>query len=331
MRFRKVVVGVGFVFFWSFVTYYFLQRKVYQLSEASNRVQKLQFDALKEHQKNVKLMHKLHHILKVQYPYLKAGEEENRIEGEVVEASNKGFIQSLPSLFSPILNEKSNTILSLQKPPSELEKSASTLQNQEEEADIKLISGEVRMPNDEPIIPILVLACNRISIADCLNNLLKYRPNRKQFPIIVSQDCGDEETRNVILSYRKQVVLIEQPDQSEIKVKPLEKKFKGYYKIARHYGWALNYTFHLGYEYVVIVEDDLTVAPDFFEYFLGTYKLLELDPTLWCVSAWNDNGKANLIDSTQHQLLYRTDFFPGLGWMLSKNLWNELSVKWPKS
>lgn len=38
-----------------------------------------------------------------------------------------------------------------------------------------------------PIIPILVFACNRISVSKCLDNLVEYRPNRYQFPIIVSQ------------------------------------------------------------------------------------------------------------------------------------------------
>lgn len=45
-----------------------------------------------------------------------------------------------------------------------------------------------------------------------------------------------------------------QPDQSDIFVLPKDKKFKGYYKIARHYGWALNTTFKAGFEYVIIVE-----------------------------------------------------------------------------
>lgn len=45
-----------------------------------------------------------------------------------------------------------------------------------------------------------------------------------------------------------------QPDQSDIFVLPKEKKFKGYYKIARHYGWALNTTFRAGFDYVIIVE-----------------------------------------------------------------------------
>ncbi|XP_055379737.1 alpha-1,3-mannosyl-glycoprotein 2-beta-N-acetylglucosaminyltransferase [Condylostylus longicornis] len=190
---------------------------------------------------------------------------------------------------------------------------------------------ETHLPNGEPIIPVLVLACNRVSVSQCLDNLIQYRPSAKQFPIIVSQDCGDPPTKEVILSYKDQVNLIEQPDQSDIYVPPREKKFKGYYKISRHYGWALNTTFGKGFDYVIIVEDDLNVAPDFFEYFLGTYNLLKKDPSLWCVSAWNDNGKLGNIDSSAAELLYRTDFFPGLGWMLTKELWRELSVKWPKS
>ena len=30
-------------------------------------------------------------------------------------------------------------------------------------------------------------------------------------------------------------------------------------------------------------------------------------------------------------LLYRSDFFPGLGWMLTKDLWLEFQTKWPKA
>ena len=78
-----------------------------------------------------------------------------------------------------------------------------------------------------------------------------------------------------------------------------------------------------------LLSDDLEVAPDFFEYFKGTLGLLREDSSLWCVSAWNDNGKAKRINETGAEILYRTDFFPGLGWMLTKETWNELSPKWP--
>lgn len=38
-----------------------------------------------------------------------------------------------------------------------------------------------------PIIAVLVLACDRITVKNCLDDLIRYRPNRFQFPIIVSQ------------------------------------------------------------------------------------------------------------------------------------------------
>lgn len=113
---------------------------------------------------------------------------------------------------------------------------------------------------------------------------------------------------------------------------PKEKKFKGYFKIARHYGWALNQTFNvMNYDQAIIIEDDLEISPDFFEYFEATLPILREDKSLFCVSAWNDNGKAGLIDETRPDLLYRSDFFGGLGWMLTKDLWKELGPKWAKS
>ncbi len=73
--------------------------------------------------------------------------------------------------------------------------------------------------------------------------------------MIVSQDCADDATSEVIRSYGDQVTLIRQPDQSEFKLPPKMKKFLGYYKIARHYGWALNQTFfNFNYKYAIVTE-----------------------------------------------------------------------------
>jgi len=206
--------------------------------------------------------------------------------------------------------------------------------NNEEDEQVNRVRSfaEKILPDGGPVIAVLVFACNRVTVSKCIDQLLKYRPSREQFPIIVSQDCGHRPTAEVIELYGDEITRIEQPDQNDIPVPPKEKKFKGYFKIARHYGWALNYTFFkFNFDTVVIVEDDLDLAPDFFEYFLGTYPILKRDPTLWCVSAWNDNGKVGLVDENAPDLVYRTDFFPGLGWMLRKSIWAELAPKWPSS
>jgi len=31
------------------------------------------------------------------------------------------------------------------------------------------------------------------------------------------------------------------------------------------------------------------------------------------------------------EVLYRSDFFPGLGWMLTKAVWDELAPQWPNA
>lgn len=45
-----------------------------------------------------------------------------------------------------------------------------------------------------PIIPVIVFACNRVSVRHCLDDLVKYRPNSYQFPIIVSQVSSETNT-----------------------------------------------------------------------------------------------------------------------------------------
>lgn len=123
----------------------------------------------------------------------------------------------------------------------------------------------------QPVIPILVIACNRVTVRRCLDKLLAYRPSEELHPIIVSQDCGHAETAEVIRSYGERVTHLQQPDLSDIPVKPQHKKFQGYYKISRHYHWALNQVFRtLSHSSVVIVEDDLEVMMS--EYPLIKYK-----------------------------------------------------------
>uniref|UniRef100_A0A8C3KIQ0 Alpha-1,3-mannosyl-glycoprotein 2-beta-N-acetylglucosaminyltransferase n=1 Tax=Calidris pygmaea TaxID=425635 RepID=A0A8C3KIQ0_9CHAR len=184
----------------------------------------------------------------------------------------------------------------------------------------------------EPVLPVLVLACDRSTVRRCLDKLLRYRPSARRFPLIVSQDCGHAETARVIASYGDAVSHIRQPDLSDIPVPPEHRKFQGYYKIARHYRWALGQVFRtFRYRAAIVVEDDLEIAPDFFEYFQAAFPLLRADPSLWCVSAWNDNGKEQMVDVSQAELLYRTDFFPGLGWLLLAELWDELEPKWPRA
>jgi len=107
--------------------------------------------------------------------------------------------------------------------------------------------------------------------------------------------------------------------------------------LAMHYGWALKQVFdnqaldpgnRVSPKRALILEEDLHVAPDFFDYFTATAPLLDRDSSLLAVSAFNDNGYKNFVHRPERIL--RSDFFPGLGWMMTRKLWDyELAIKWP--
>lgn len=71
---------------------------------------------------------------------------------------------------------------------------------------------------------------------------------------------------------------------------------------------------------LVAVQDDMQLAVDFFSYFEATAPLLSSDPTLYCVSSWNDHGQDRYVKDPLR--LYRSDFFPGLGWMMARGTWD---------
>eukprot|EP00633_Aureoumbra_lagunensis_P001679 CAMPEP_0197302852 /NCGR_PEP_ID=MMETSP0890-20130614/51315_1 /TAXON_ID=44058 ORGANISM="Aureoumbra lagunensis, Strain CCMP1510" /NCGR_SAMPLE_ID=MMETSP0890 /ASSEMBLY_ACC=CAM_ASM_000533 /LENGTH=140 /DNA_ID=CAMNT_0042782571 /DNA_START=264 /DNA_END=683 /DNA_ORIENTATION=- len=86
-------------------------------------------------------------------------------------------------------------------------------------------------------------------------------------------------------------------------------------RIAANYGDALRWAIEERFPEapgVIIVEDDLLFSPDFGQYFNEVAApLLDTDPTVFVVSAWNDNGFFAQADKRE---LRRSVWFPGLGW-----------------
>ncbi|RUS90151.1 hypothetical protein EGW08_002118, partial [Elysia chlorotica] len=101
-------------------------------------------------------------------------------------------------------------------------------------------------------------------------------------------------------------------------------------RISQHYKASLTATFNLypDAQYAIVIEEDLTISPDFFNYFSQTKHLLDEDPSLYCISAWNDQGYEH--SSKDPALLYRVETMPGLGWLLKRSLYKlELEPQWP--
>lgn len=184
------------------------------------------------------------------------------------------------------------------------------------------------------IIATLLLACDRVSVKRTLDQVIKYRPSRERFPVIISQDGYHNETSALLRQYQQEhgLLFMQQPDQSVLTAgMKAEFNIEGYHRIARHYKWALGQVFdRLQHTAVIVLEDDLDIAPDLYEYFDALLPVLREDPSLFCISAYNDNGKPWQI-SRSPDMLHRTDFFSGLGWLLTRELWREIGHRWPKS
>ncbi|KAJ3005486.1 UNVERIFIED_CONTAM: hypothetical protein HDU68_004597 [Siphonaria sp. JEL0065] len=201
-------------------------------------------------------------------------------------------------------------------------------------------------------IPVIVIGCNRVAIARALDALIKYRTNPDKFPIIVSLDCGVKAVKDLIMSkYGSKLTLWTTPKDLHQEVIPqseIDMGHVGYYKLSTHYKWALEKIFsNETNNNVIILEgllfkfgavthtsnnsDDMEISPDFFSYFEETLPLLYMDPTLFCISSWNDQGKKTHVSLPSLTRIMRTDFFPGLGWLLTRNLYTQIAPTWPET
>jgi alpha-1,3-mannosyl-glycoprotein beta-1,2-N-acetylglucosaminyltransferase len=192
---------------------------------------------------------------------------------------------------------------------------------------------------------LLIICANRPQYLDrTLSHVTKYHP-KKSVPILISQDGNHPEVNEVISRYQEtfRTASNNLVPFDHIHFSGNNAGYEnGYFRLADHFKFALNNAFEKTIidptsqesqtiKRVIILEEDLQIAPDFFEFFAATYSFLDNpNNNLLAISAWNDNGFKSLVKDNKQ--IYRSDFFPGLGWMLTKALWeNELKKKWPKA
>lgn len=196
--------------------------------------------------------------------------------------------------------------------------------------------------------PLIIFTCHRAEyLKQTLEDVFNYIPRNCEMgcPVVISQDGRDPVVAKVAADYQEKlsnvgVPLVHMQHERTSNLRGMNPA-QAYEALARHYGWGLTRLFS-GEAYpvqqklwpvpdrVIILEEDLHIAKDFFDYFNATAPLLDSDPTLLAISAFNDNGKRQKVKNETR--LLRSDFFPGLGWMMTRKLWQyELNVKWPKA
>ena len=209
-----------------------------------------------------------------------------------------------------------------------------------------VIKGPTDPAGDGPgTIPILLLAYSRPALLRKLIERLgelAAHPGLPPFRLVVSHDAdGLHPDVAAVIQEAQQsqtnsralgvVYLSHVRDDSGATPEEEQNGWRAYYAISHHYAWALARTFDLNRHYsrVILLEEDLEIADDFLEFMVGAAPLLDADESLLCVSGFNDNGKPALVQDPG--AVYRSDFFPGLGWMMTRRIWDsELRAKWPR-
>jgi hypothetical protein len=176
-------------------------------------------------------------------------------------------------------------------------------------------------------IPIVLLTCNRPALLrGTLESLMKVRGVHKK-NIIISQDGALKEVADI--AHEWGITLIQNMDGLRLRGGAAA---DGASRIAKHYKYSLTSAFdrNKNANAVIIIEDDLLFAPDMYEYFHAVAPILSTDPSAFVVSAWNDNGFKEKVKDPY--ALRRTNYFPGLGWLLTRELYKgELEAKWPNT
>lgn len=81
------------------------------------------------------------------------------------------------------------------------------------------------------------------------------------------------------------------------------------------------------YDVGIILEEKTVPAEDLIDYSLQTETLLYYDPSVFCISYYNDNGYMEYVFSTTQ--LYRSELFPTYGYMINRKIWTQVSNNWP--
>lgn len=173
------------------------------------------------------------------------------------------------------------------------------------------------------VIPVVVFTYNRADFLD--KTLLRVTAMIKdeldgdaRFPLYASQDGYDPQVMSVLAKYEKELrSVIHHPQNMSL---------GNYGRLSQHFLSTLTKLFD-HYDQVIILEDDLEISRDFFGYISALLPVLRSDPALLCVSAWNDNGRPDLVQD--RTALHRTDVFPGYGWITTKRVFETLRPKWP--
>lgn len=153
---KRFIITVATIGVWTILTYYIVIRNhsINQDGKSKfreNAIQKLQMDMEKQSQSREQIIRQYNNLVQI-------------VKGRTTTSSA-----------SPV--NQINNLAPLEDDTKQIQL------NSKIDFNGKYISDDVNFP----VIPVIVFACNRVSVSRNLDALIKFRPSREQFPIIVSQ------------------------------------------------------------------------------------------------------------------------------------------------
>eukprot|EP00467_Chlorarachnion_reptans_P001578 CAMPEP_0114527776 /NCGR_PEP_ID=MMETSP0109-20121206/23812_1 /TAXON_ID=29199 /ORGANISM="Chlorarachnion reptans, Strain CCCM449" /LENGTH=558 /DNA_ID=CAMNT_0001709795 /DNA_START=254 /DNA_END=1934 /DNA_ORIENTATION=- len=180
------------------------------------------------------------------------------------------------------------------------------------------------LPLDISRVPVAIVAKDRPDLLRrCLESIERAESSVMNM-VTIYQHGHDPRLSSVAEDFQKQGV-------SLVRNEANTNNGEAHVRIARHYKFVLSRAFeNPETSYVIVLEDDMEVSVDFFLYFQSIGRLYEVDDSIYCISTWNDNGFLNKVRDSRRVL--RSEFFMGLGWLVSRKLYKEeWEPRWPSA
>ncbi|CAH2075787.1 unnamed protein product [Thlaspi arvense] len=155
-----------------------------------------------------------------------------------------------------------------------------------------------------PLAAVVIMACSRADYLErTVKSVLKYQSLlASKYPLFISQDGSNQAVKSKALSYNQLTYMQHLDFEPVVTERPGE--LIAYYRIARHYKWALDQLFYKHkFGRVIILEDDMEIAPDFFDYFEAAASLMDRDKSIMAASSWNDNGQKQFVHDPCRQFV----------------------------
>ncbi|XP_071518842.1 protein O-linked-mannose beta-1,2-N-acetylglucosaminyltransferase 1-like [Panulirus ornatus] len=169
----------------------------------------------------------------------------------------------------------------------------------------------------EEVIPIALVTAKRFPMVVRQVRQLWENPGGRQTPLALLVDGYDPQAEALARLLNLTVTFHDNPVPRGTK-----------HRVNQHIKFSLQTIFQLYPEVdkAIILEDDLSLAPDFVSYFQQTASLMNVDKTVLCVNAYSYNAFPHTASDPRR--IYRVQSYPYYGWMTSRTHAHKMLSNW---